>query len=259
MQKKYSKNTHSPLNLLYFPIMNLISSALRHFLCYTIIFSGISQAQGDLPPVKKKTTYRVCCLGDWTKGDIYSKTDKRGAKPAYKKLDVMDMGYSADTPFKRAKPIKFYKLTDDEETPYQEVHSVIIPQGIKTPLILLIPTKDKLLHRVYDIDPTVFPYGSFQMVNFSKMNLKVGIDDDIRPLKPKASQQFAPLKAKKKAAWLRIADAQTNAYVFTSMIMRRQAKRVIVFIVNSAKADGTQSVKTRMLVDFEPAKEPEQP
>ena len=240
--------------------MKLLSTILKHLLCYTVTFSGISQAQDEaippeeLSPAAKKTTFRVCCLGDWKKGDIYAKTGKKDNKPVYEKLDILDMGYSADIPYIRAKPIKLYKLTDDEENPYQEVLNIVIPQGIKTPLILLVPIKDKLQHRVYDINPTVFPYGSFKMVNFSKMSLKVGIDDDIRPLSPSASLLYAPLADKKKSAWLRIAGLKTKKTIFTSMIMRRKAKRVIIFIINSVGTDGSQSIKTRMLVDFEPAK-----
>lgn len=195
---------------------------------------------------------RVTCLGEWNGKELYLKLPKPKKGKKMIKVDIMNLGYSASIKFDRSKPVQFFEKTLDDEQPYKSVLKVKIPAKVKQPLILLVPTSKKVLHRVFDIHPSTFPFGSCQVVNFSRKELRIALDKDQRRLKKMKSAMFQPYKGEKKSAWFRIADAESKKMVFTTMMMRRSSKRVLIFLVEGAYQQGRVEMKTKMLVDFEP-------
>ncbi|BDS08391.1 hypothetical protein NT6N_34310 [Oceaniferula spumae] len=196
--------------------------------------------------------FRVTSFGAWKGGELFIKRPKDVEGQSLIKVDLFDMGYSPPMRYKAAQPILFFKKAENEEIPYEEVMKVAIPNSMRQPLILLIPRGDKILSRVFDLDPSKFPYGSCQVVNFAGSDLQVAMDKDSRVLKSNQSQVFAPVREEKQAAWLRVADIDTKQTVFTTMMMRRAKKRMFVFFIDAQDSKGGKTVKTRMLVDFRP-------
>ena len=212
--------------------------------------SEVNPAEGGTPRSGK--FYKVSCFGDWKLGEVF--VQKGRTQEDVVELEIMNMGYSARMPYKLDKPVRFLQKTEDEKNPYKVLLEVKIPAEYKQPLILLVPEGKKLKYKIFEIDPSVFPYGACQLVNFSGLKLQVALNKDNRNLSPGGAQMFAPIDQNREKAWLRIGDVGTKKLIFSSMMMRRAQKRMLVFLINDKGQDGSKQVKTRMLIDFKPAK-----
>jgi hypothetical protein len=174
------------------------------------------------------------------------------AGPKFVPVDFLDMGYSPSYPILPGQPVVFFRATEDPERPYLPARQLVIPPGIKEPLLLLQVENDSLAHRWFDLDPAITPFGSTLVVNLSPRQILTAMDEDSHLLPPGQTHAIPPPGQEREKAWLRLADAGERKVFFSSMLIRRQAKRMLLFIVE----EGTE-LQTRLLVDFEPAPEAE--
>lgn len=212
---------------------------------------------------KKSPTARFTVWGDWLGKELYVK--RPGSSPkeddGFLKLDLLDLGYSAAVPFLRASPIELCtRLEKDGETIWHPLITVTIPAEIREPLVLIIPNgNDEARYAVYDLHPSVFPYGDYQIVNLSKMHLFAKLDETALRLNPGTSSYFKGGDKSKMNVWLRVAaeDSEKNAkVVYSSMMRNRSDKRMFMFF-NSANATPDAPISVRTLVDFAPSQNPE--
>lgn len=231
---------------------------MAHLGLYLMVFSAIAQASAE-PETKVTRTFKVTCLGNWTGGDLFvdSSQEKLDSKEMAQ-VQVFDMSYSPAMPYKSGQPIRFFKKTASEETPYELALTVAIPKTIKSPLILLISREKKISFRVFDIDPKTFPFGSWRMVNLSKKMLLASIDKEVKPLPPGKEVDFITSGKKFVRSWVRIGSKDSKKIVFSTMIIRRSHKRMIVFLGGGHDIHGQETLNSRMLVDFESSQEKEE-
>jgi hypothetical protein len=218
--------------------------------------TGHAQETGKNPAMVRFTVW-----GDWAGKDLYLKRPGSSSKPDddFIKLELLDLGYSAAVPFLRGGPIEICTpLEKDGETIWQTVMNIVIPAGIREPLVLIIPNGNGATqYIVYDLHPSVFPYGDYHIVNLSKMHLFAKLDDTVLRLSPGTSSHFKGAGKDKMNVWLRVAaeDTEKNAkVVYSSMMRNRSDKRMFMFF-NSANATPDAPISVRTLVDFAPAPE----
>lgn len=209
---------------------------------------------------------RFTVWGDWTGKDLYVKKPGTSSKPDedYIKLDLLDLGYSAAIPFRRANPIElFTPLEKDGETIWKSLITVTIPAGIREPLVMIFPKGNgdaAPRSSVFELHPSVFPYGDYQLVNLSTVPLYAKLDDAVLNLPAGASGHFKGTGEPKLNVWLRIAaeDLEKNSHVvYSSMLRNRSDKRMFMFFHsedNSSDAATESPVSVRTLVDFAPQK-----
>lgn len=206
----------------------------------------------------KTAKARFTVWGDWTGKDLYIKRPGSSSDPEddFLKLDLLDLGYSAAVPFRRANPIELCTaLEKDEKTIYQPLLKVSIPGEIREPLVMIFPNgKGGARFSVFDLHPSAFPYGGYQLVNLSKVPLLAKLDEAGIKLRPGASGHFKGTGKPKQNVWLRVAaeDADKNAkVVYSSMMRNRSDKRMFMFFHPSDSSPGAP-VAVRTLVDFAP-------
>jgi hypothetical protein len=209
---------------------------------------------------EKKPVARFTVWGDWAGKDLYIK--KADASPkqddAYLKLDLLDLGYSAAVSFSRASPIELCtKLEKDGETLWQPLLTVSIPAEIREPLVMIFPNGGGVArHRIFDLHPSVFPYGGYQLVNLSELRLFAKLDETSLLLRPGASGHFKGNGKSELNVWLRVAaeGVDKNAHVvYSSMMRNRSDKRMFMFF-HATDASPDSPVSVRALVDFAPRK-----
>ena len=203
---------------------------------------------------KKKSgpTFRIACWSAWTKSDLYiGKSKKKMVK-----VDIFDMSYSKKYPYTSGQPLRFYKKNQEatgKENPYTLAMSVNIPASCKKPLVMLVLGEEGVRHMVYDLDAKKFPYGTYKVVNFTSVNLLTIMGGDSFSLKPKCNH-FVKLKSRKKnkAVQCRVAVKSNGEVklVYSSMMMNRSDKRMLLFFYPSKDEGGRMTVKCRSLVDF---------
>jgi hypothetical protein len=163
------------------------------------------------------------------------------------------MSYSNGYHYKVGEPIKFYIKTSNEDEPYKLILSTSIPSDVRDPLVFLTINKEKVDHMVYDLDDKKFPFGSYKIVNFTTINLLVNFDDKKFSLKPKSTQFVNPSKnGQQKAVQCRVAIENKGEIkmVYSSMLMNRPQKRMIMFFYLTKDEVGRPAIKCRSLVDF---------
>lgn len=205
---------------------------------------------------EKDAMARFTVWGDWLGKDLYIKKTGSSSQPddAYLKLDLLDLGYSATVPFSRAKPIELCTPLEKEgETLWQPLITVSIPAEIREPLVMIFPAENGgASYKVFNLDPSVFPYGDYQLVNLSKVPLLAKLDETILPLLPQASGHFKGKGASELNVWLRVAAEgpdKKGHVVYSSMMRNRSDKRMFMFF-HSADPSPDAQITVRTLVDF---------
>lgn len=210
-------------------------------------------AQEDKEMVKSgETSFRVSCFGEWEGEDLYVNLGREGQKKQkMKKLDLFDMGLSPIMKHTAGKPVQIYRqLVSDGEISYQTAYRIPIPQTVKKPLILFLPQGKKVFFKVFDLSAKNFPFGSCQVVNFSRGKFKIAMNKELRQLDSGKIQLFSPVKQEKERSWFRVMDLKSKTIVFSSMMTRRKSKRTIVFLVSKVDAQGRSVVIARTMEDY---------
>lgn len=223
-------------------------------LCGLGIGTQTVQAQGGEPRrvAGLKSGLRVTCLGDWKGEELFIKDSKKGSHNGMRKVDILDRGYSPMMEYKQKEPIQFFLKTDEEKKPYALALSVKVPEGVLQPLVLLVSEDGKMLYKVFDIDPKKFPFGSCKIVNFSKKTISILMNKDGKRLKPGEQCLYPAPKEQQERAAFQMADLDKKKLIFSTMMIRRAHKRIIIFLVNDTEK-GEGRIKPRVLVDFKPA------
>lgn len=215
---------------------------------------------------EKTAMARFTVWGDWTGKDLYIKKpgSSSTADDGFLKLDLLDLGYSAAIPFCRANPIELSTpLEKDGETIWQTLLTVTIPAGIREPLVMIFPNGNGgggPRSRVFELHPSVFPYGDYQLVNLSTVPLYAKLDDTVLNLPAGASGHFKGTGKTKLNVWLRVAaeDLEKKSHiVYSSMMRNRSDKRMFMFFHSRDTSSDTATdspVSVRSLVDFAPQK-----
>jgi len=239
--------------------LHMLKQSVAHLGLWLIIFSAMPNLSAEPTTkenAKKGRHFKVACLGEWSGGALFVSSAQK--KPDTKKMievPIFDMSYSPSLPYKVGQPIQFFKKTESEKTPYKLALSVKIPENIKAPLVLLMSHDKKISYRVFELDPKAFPFGSWRMVNLSKKNLVAAMDKEVKPLPPGKEMIFHASGKKFVKSWVRIGSKDSKEIVFSTMIIRRDFKRVIVFLGGGRDTHGQATLNSRMLVDFKPTKE----
>jgi hypothetical protein len=207
---------------------------------------------------EKTATARFTVWGDWKGKDLYVKKPgtSSNADEGYVKLDLLDLGYSTAVPYLRSKPIELCtELEKDGETLWQPLITVSIPAGTREPLVMIFPNGESGAgYKVYDLDPSVFPYGSYQLVNLTKVRLFARLDETGMLLQPGEHGHFKGTGQSTLNVWLRVAaeGLDKNSYVvYSSMMRNRSDKRMFMFFHPSDTSPDTP-IAVRTLVDFAP-------
>lgn len=198
-------------------------------------------------------SFKVASWKGWSGQDLYiAKSGNAEKNNEMIKIDILNLRYSDNYPFKRSNPVVFYHKTDNDEQPYLPALSVPIPPGCRKPLILLHPEKEKINHIVYDLNDKDFPFGSYKVVNFTNSPLLIQFGKKRSKLPPRKSASFKPGGLEKRAVGCKIGINQggITKVVYSNMLMRRPHKRMIMFFYSDKDQAGRPVIKSRSLVDF---------
>lgn len=207
----------------------------------------------------KGPSFRIACWSEWTKDELFIrlprkvKGDEDGkGKGKMLKLEILDMSYSPSYPYTPGEPLLFFKKTDDEKEPYAPELKVLIPNSYKDPLVMLMLGKEKTTHFVYDLNTKNFPFGSYKVINFSSVDLFTELAGKRFALKPKSSHMVNLSLKEKKAIQCKVAVKQNGKakLVYSSMLMNRPNKRMLMFFFPTKDEAGRSTIKCRSLVDF---------
>jgi hypothetical protein len=214
--------------------------------------------------VDKKPVVRFTVWGNWSDKVLHIKHPDPSRKPEeeYVKIDLLDLGYSAEIPFLRGKPIDLCTPVEkDGKTVWETLITVNIPAGIREPLVLIFPKGDgeeSARYRVFELHPSVFPFGDYQLVNLSTVPLYAKLDETVLNLPAGESGHFKGSGQKQLNVWLRVAaeDLEKNTHiVFSSMMRNRIDKRMFMFFYPPDENSDTPTdakIAVRTLVDFAP-------
>lgn len=216
-------------------------------------------------PEEKSTMARFTVWGDWNGKELFIIKPGASSKKDedFIKLDLLNLGYSAAVPFQRGKPIELCaQLEKEGETIWQSLITVSVPAGIREPLVMIFPEgNSEPRFRIFELHPSAFPYGDYQLVNLSKIPLHAKLDETLLELPPDGGGQFKGAGKTNLNVWLRVAaeDREKKGHiVYSSMMRNRSDKRMFMFFhPRDTSADTTleSPVSVKTLVDFAPQKQ----
>lgn len=236
-----------------FPLVSVI-------LAFAAALPSLAQT-ASTPPAderghKRGPVLRVTALGDWLGPELDIMQPEPGTPPdeiVRVPIDPKDMCYSPAVPFRKDRPLWIVKRGSPPEKP-EILLKVAIPSNVRQPLLLLVPKNGKVVTRIFDTNPSVFPYGSIHVVNFTTDELGVLCGKKGGRVSKGGTYQLSPARPGGKPApeLLSIGNPKDGKHYFKSMIMRRPEKRMLVFFLTDPK-DPSGPPINRMLVDFRQA------
>lgn len=223
-----------------------------------LTIGGTAHARGESG--ENRPVARFTVWGEWLGKNLYIKLPEgsRKSDEGFLKLDLLDLGYSAEVPFRRALPIELCaRIEKDGETIWQPLLKVSIPGEIREPLVMIFPNgDDEATSRVFDLHRSVFPFGSYQLVNLTELRMMAKFDETGIMLPPGGRGHFKGTGQSSFNVWLRVAaeGLDKNSYVvYSSMMKNRSDKRMFMFF-HTSDASPDMPIAVRTLVDFEPQK-----
>ncbi|MFC4991471.1 hypothetical protein [Rubritalea tangerina] len=195
--------------------------------------------------------FRVACWSDWKGEAVFFSQAKRLSEESMVPVDLMEMAYSGYYPYKAGVPIRFYQR--GVKVPYRMIEEVKVPSGVHEPLIFFfVSGEGKLKYRVFDTSSRKFPFGSYQFVNLSKEDMMVKFTGKPVMLRAQSAKVIDSFANKKKAYPCRVArkEATETKVVYSSMIMHRPNKRMMMFLYPGVDEAKRSKMRTRALVDY---------
>ena len=208
------------------------------------------------PESTNEVKFRATCLSSWNGPDLYLlSTDN-----TYLAFTVHSMAYTKTHTHQRNEPITIFQKStaEDSKESHTPLLKVTIPNTIREPLIALHwdDTSMECTSTVLEFSPEKFPYGSYQIVNLSDIEIEGYIGTEENKISCAAKQQsilnfqFEPGSRIAIVFQHKINDQIKN--VFSSLAFHRQRKRVILFFTSKATKNGRINYSTRPLVDYKP-------
>ena len=200
----------------------------------------------------KERSFVVASLGAWKSDPLYV----MGSMEKKIELNLKDMSYSSSYGFK-GNEIVFYTKEGEEFSP---LFTVQVADDIAKPFILFSSRDESVNHRVFDISPKAFPFGSLKVHNGTKTKIGLHLNENEKVIEGDGVEVYPIEKDSEEAEWLKIRQIDTNKPLLSLMVMRRKTKRVFMFAFEESQKDGETKVKFRTLADFfqEGAEEKEQ-
>ena len=231
--------------------MNII----KQILTYAILASSVlhASAQEDGTEKKKGKTYRATLFNKWKGAPLFTKHKKdyipiKPAKYSYTRL----FSY-------KEQAIELYKkgVSEEGEEIYIPALKVNVPTTILEPLLILAwdMNKQKPTAKVIEFSPKKFPYGSYQIVNFSALPLEGYIgakSNGIRCMPSKTYITRFAFKAHKATPIVFYARINNELKkVFGSITMHKPTKRAVYLMFPQKNKLGRFLIQSSVIVDFE--------
>ena len=230
---------------------------MRQFLIAATILLSIWSNEALAQSSNPKKAFKIACWSEWNKEPVYIETKKEGSTSKEMiAIETHTMSYSASYKYTATKPINLFQKSNDPENPYKLFKSISIPGSIKLPLVLLLKGKSGWKHQVYDIHPSVFPYGSYKIVNYTPQEIWTKMGSKKVRIAPNRSKSITlSSKYAGKSFHCMAAHNQKGKpqVVYSNMFKNRASKRLLLFFYTIKDAKGNRSVKTKSLVDFRQA------
>lgn len=215
------------------------------------VFSCASWDRIDGPPI-----YYIAgkAKRDETPGDKLKRLES---------VDVPEMTRSLLYEFKSGRQVSFFrKVTGEEgEVLLDEVASVSVPSSWSRALFLFFPGKEKGAYRIFPIrdDRASAPFGSYQFVNLSELELSGFLDRNPISLKPKGKSIIKLTGDEKRSldfgVWSMI-DGKKK-WMQRNTLTYRPQKYLIYFFYTEKDGQGRAKVRSKGIVDFKPPSEDE--
>lgn len=231
--------------------MNMI----RKILAFGLLLSSVlySAAQADDTEEGKAKTYRATLFNKWEGGELYTKHKK-----GYSLLEPARKSYTQSFKYKESSIVLFKKgLSEEGEEIYLPALTVSVPPAIIEPLLILAwdSSKEKPVAKVIEFSPRKFPYGSYQIVNLSKLPLGGYIGEKSNKILCKAGKEYiTPFALKNAEAAPIVFYTSINnelKKVFGSITIHRNQKRAIYLMNAQTNKLGTVVFQGSVIVDIE--------
>ncbi|MFD0893933.1 hypothetical protein KBB96_10960 [Luteolibacter ambystomatis] len=230
-------------------------------LCPLLLHAQDAPAAGSPATEEAKTKglkFQVSAWGDWSGAPLFAQVEAK----KYTQLKIADMALTEAMPFKREEGITLYEKVeakDGKEEGYKPKFHVTVPADIKTPLVLLLPGKDKqMIPRVYELDPSGYPAGAYRFVNLSPIPVLATVNETRTTVPPNGDKivNRSP-KADERVQITGTVMGQDGVpqKLFSTMAINRTTKRMMMFFYPATTTADSATLMCRSLVDFvEPAK-----
>lgn len=218
-----------------------------------LLACGMAAAAGQ-PPDKdaehNAPGFKISSWGEWKGPDLFVKQASH-----WKKIDLLDLGYTESLPFRRDEPVVLARLTqtDKGQDSYLPFLSVPIAANCKEPLILLVADdKGGARAMVVDLNPKEFPWGSYKFVNFTQSPLVGLVNESLFRLEPGKTSMIDPKKEANARLAIQVKTDKGDAseMIYSNMVINRPSKRMILFFHPQANGSGQPRIESRCLVDF---------
>lgn len=217
-----------------------------------LLTCGLASAVGESPEngaESKGLGFKISSWGEWKGPELFVKNDSN-----WKKIELLDLGYTESLPFKRGEPVILVRKTQtDKGEQYLPYLTVPIAANCLQPLLILIADgKGGAKSMVVDLDPKNFPWGSYKFVNFSQAHLAGMVNQTLFKLEPGKDYMFDPKKSENNrlAIQVKTNNGETSEIIYSNMVINRPSKRMILFFHPSAGTSGEVKIESRCLVDF---------
>ncbi len=216
------------------------------FACLTHWAAAQTEAAPEAP---RGPTFRISTWGAWEGPELHV-----AAGSNWKIVELIDLGYSPPMEFKREQPVVLTRKTfTDKGEKYVPFLTVPIPKEIGSPLILLVPDgKGSARSFVVDLAPSAFPWGSYQLVNFTGENFDSQVGNEKFQLPSTKTHLVNPQKDQNTRLPILVRSGVGNdlTTVYSTMVINRPSKRMLLFFHPKNGPSGKVSVEARCLVDF---------
>lgn len=206
-------------------------------------------ATPENPERPRGPTFRVSTWGTWAGPELFVAADG-----SWKPIELIDLGYSQDMPFSRDQPVILArKMQTDKGERYMPFISISVAKEIAAPLILLVPDgKGSARSFVVDLAPNAFPWGSYQFVNFTDQNFDSQVGNERFQLPSSKSKLVNPQKTENTRLPILVRTGTANNWttVYSTMVINRPSKRMLLFFHPGKGPGGEANVEARCLVDF---------
>jgi len=238
--------------------MKTILLKLPLFYFLIALVTPLASAQGvDQEDDKKGRTFQVTCFNAWQGPELFVK--EKGSH-----VLLSPAMYTCTKPYKYTEgTIQLFKKGVDSEG--EEIFTPVVitkvPGGMIEPLLILIwdARQKKAVTKVIEYSPRKFHYGSYQIVNFSKLTIGgyIGAKTNKLVCKPYSSHlaSFSIKEQEKSPIQLFAKVGDDVKKVYGSITVHKKKKRIVYLLYPTLDKLNRVSLSSRSIVSYEPAPE----